>query len=77
MVKTVDFAERKTISAVESHRDYDKWDADMSKRTLRVVKVPGFDATVTDLNKILEEVEMSCLSEKCKKSLTEALKKAK
>lgn len=76
MVQTIDFADN-SAAEVTSHYDYDKWDADMQKRTVKTVKVGGFEASLSDINKILEEVENSCLSDKCKKSLIKALKEAK
>lgn len=76
MVKGVDFSQE-SIDAIENHPDYNKWDTDMAGRPVATVKIPGFEATSVDLGKIRDEVEDSCLSEKCKKSLLDALSKAK
>lgn len=76
MVRHVDFVSE-SIDAVESHADYSKWDADMARRPVKIMKVSGFEASTTDLGKIIEEVEGSCLTAKCKMSLLKALKEAK
>lgn len=41
------------------------------------VKVAGFTASISDLSKIESEIEGSCLTAECKKSLLAALKGAK
>lgn len=76
MVKCIDF-NTESLSYAENHPDYVKWDTDMTRRPVKTVKVDGFEASTVDIVKILEEVADSCLTEKCKKTLTDALKKAK
>lgn len=62
---------------VDNHEDWKKWEADFMKTVGdKTVKVGGFEATPVDIHKILGEVEGSCLTDKCKKSLTAALKAA-
>ena len=76
MVKQVDFSEH-SVCEIENMPEYDKWDTDITNMKAIPVKVEGFEATTVDLRKIRDEVEGSCLTEKCKKSLLTALSKAK
>ena len=76
MAQTVDYHDD-DIGGITSHPDYLTWDAAMRKRPIKMLKTTGFEASSLDIGKILEEVEHSCLTDKCKKSLIKALKGAK
>lgn len=76
MVQTIDF-ENDNIDELNNHPDYAAWDRAMCSRTLKTVKINGFEASTVDIKKIHDEVSNSCLSDKCKKSLLKALKEAK
>ncbi len=75
MACTIDYTNDGIVD-VQDHPDYEKWDQDMQKRPVTYKKVPGFDASTTDIGKIIQEVDDSCLTSKCKETLTKALKSA-
>lgn len=78
MVQTLDFSDGATgMDDLQHHPDYEKWDIAMARRTPKSLKIAGFEASTADIGKILQEVEHSCLTDKCKKTLTKALKEAK
>lgn len=63
---------------INTHEDFDSWtSAYLSSVGKSTVKIAGFEATLVDVRKIISEVEDSCLTDACKKSLTKALKSAK
>lgn len=64
-------------SALDELDGWDEWEDAMEDRPQPVVKVPGFEAGLLDLEKMKEEVEDSCLSETTRKNILEALKDAK
>ena len=63
---------------INDHIGYDSWEDDFVKvmETTRM-KVSGFEGSAIDLQKIRAEVDRSCLTEACKKSLLDALSSAK
>lgn len=77
MVKRIDFSQQSLSDIENNDEDYNAWDRDMATLPVKTVKVGGFEASTVDIGKMLEEVEDSCLTDKCKKTLTDALKKAK
>lgn len=65
------------LSDLDYHENWDAWENDMASFATKPLKVDGFEASLGDLKKIEEEVESSCLSDKCKDTLLKSLKKAK
>jgi hypothetical protein len=75
MVKETDLV---SGDAVEDHPDFKSWyDGYVSITPKIMVAVPTFKATLADVRKIRDEIDNSCLTIECKKSLLKALKAAK
>lgn len=76
MVTSIDWS-TDGISELDYHDNWQKWETDMASLSVKTRKVDGFEASLGDLKKIEEEVESSCLTNKCKDTLLKSLKKAK
>lgn len=62
---------------INCHEDYNRWEvAFLSVMQQKTLKVPSFECSALDIQKIRAEVDGSCLTKPCKKSLLNALSAA-
>ena len=71
MAAQVDW-ENESISEIENLNEYDDWDVKMKERPQKKIKI-SFECLPSDLNKIIDEVDGTCLSDLLKESVAAAI----